>query len=100
METTSYDGAACALCGDDATDTSVISGSHVPTCDGCYHDQTDVCLCCGGQFWMTEMARAGDGFECASCALTSGHVADCVLEVLKRDEQRDDFRDDVNRVRR
>ena len=100
MNRTTLDGAACALCGDDsATIDTILVGSRLtdfPLCGMCSDDQVAVCNHCGMKGWMTEATRINGELYCPPCAKVQPGIAECQMEALRRDEQRDA----VNEVRR
>ncbi len=95
MNTTSLDGAECALCGDDAVWAPAVNGTDTPLCGDCSDDQTTVCPDCHTRIYQQDGVRlyATPSLYCASCAaqhpaLILGREAASRADVDRDDQRR------------
>ena len=71
INTTAQDGAACDLCGEDATGIDLVNGQRVITCTACHHDQITECASeCGAVIFQKDGIRlyGNSGLHCQSCS--------------------------------
>jgi len=70
LNTTEHDGAACALCGDDAVWSPSVMGTDTPLCGDCTDDHTTICPGCHTRLYQRDGVRLYDSprLYCSSCA--------------------------------
>ena len=90
--TTALDGAACGLCGDDATGIDVIENMQTPTCGPCHSDRVFVCIDCGLLFLSETGYRLSNtpDLHCGSCASRYPELIIGREQASRRDISRDD----------
>lgn len=97
-DTTAFDGAPCALCGDDAADVfSVEDTPQMPLCESCALEQITDCPQCDTTVRCAHAVRVGSALWCRGCAEQDAAITRDYMAAQKSDEQRDD---DFNRARR
>ena len=99
LNRSSLDGAACGLCGDDATGIDVIANDRIPTCGPCHSDRVFTCVDCGLLFLSETGYRLSNtpDLHCSSCASRYPELIIGREMESRADVARDD---DFNRSRR
>jgi hypothetical protein len=52
LDTTTHDGRACYICGEDATGIDTIEGREFATCNACHDDEVATCAHCESKLWQ------------------------------------------------
>lgn len=90
INTTEAEGAACAVCGEDAT-CEVLPVGHlhpVPVCHDCQQDETTTCPGCDRVIWQDQGHRLeGPSLYCSDCYYTHPAVVGGLAAALAADER-------------
>lgn len=90
INTTEHDGAACVVCGEDATGKVQPLGDLFPSviCQDCQHDLVTVCPGCEAAIWQVDGYRlSGASLYCSTCFYSHPVVVGDLAAALAADER-------------